>query len=264
MSKFYSLFSSSKGNASFLGDPQGGILIDAGVSCRKLKNALKNHGIPDEAVKAICITHSHSDHIAGLRVFLAKHPVPVYATRQTLQEIAGTMALSEEAQLREIIPGKTVHMAEIAVTAFPTMHDAPGSCGYGFVMPDGETCAVCTDLGCVTPEVQAALFGADLVLLEANYDPEMLRYGSYPWALQERIRGTFGHLSNQESAAFAASLITHGTTRLILGHLSENNNTMPLAGKTVEQYLRGQGICRNRDYLMEVSAPAGLQQAVIF
>lgn len=231
MSKFYSLFSSSKGNASFIGSPAGGMLVDAGATCRKLVQSLKAHGLSAEAVQGICITHTHTDHIKGLR---------------------------------EILPAETIHTDTVAVTAFATMHDSPGSCGYRFELSDGQTCAVCTDLGCVTPEVKKGVYGADLVLLEANYDPNMLRNGPYPEMLQERIRGKYGHLSNGDSAGMAEALIAHGTTRLILGHLSENNNTMPLAQQTVLEHLQEQGMRRNQDFLLQVSSPEGLKQAVIF
>lgn len=264
MSKFYSLFSSSKGNASFVGSPSGGVLVDVGVSCRKLTGSLKAHGIAEEAVQAIFITHSHSDHIAGLRVFLGKRNVPVYATAETINEIRETVSLPENAVLHELEAQTPVYAAEIAAVAFPTMHDAAGSCGFRFTMSDGQTCAVCTDLGCVTPEVERGVLGADLVLLEANYDPGMLRTGPYPYYLQERIRGRYGHLANGESASFAETLIHNGTTRLVLGHLSEKNNTMPLAQRTVLEHLQQQGMRQNQDFLLSVSAPEGLEQAVIF
>ncbi len=264
MAKFYSLFSSSKGNAAFLGSAKGGVLVDVGVSCRRLVRAMQTHDIPPKAVQAIWITHAHTDHIAGLRVFLSKYPVPLYGTAETLRQIQAHMALPAAVSLHPVELGVPVETAEMRVMAFPTMHDAPGSCGYRFTMADGQTCAVCTDLGCVTPEVEAAVSGADLVLLEANYDPEMLRTGPYPLALQQRIRGTYGHLANAASADFAKQLVAHGTTRLILGHLSEKNNTPFLADMAVSQHLEEEQMVRNRDYLMQVSTPEGLQQAVIF
>lgn len=264
MSKFYSLFSSSKGNASFLGGPGGGILIDAGVSCRRLTQSLQSHGIPDAAVQAIFVTHSHRDHIAGLRVFLGKYKIPVYAMAETLADLRKTVCLPQDADLHEIDLHVPVCAAEITAEVFPTMHDAPGSCGFRFSMPDGQTCAVCTDLGVVTPQVQQGTAGADLVLLEANYDPDLLCHGTYPYPLQERIRGEYGHLSNFDSANFAESLIPQGTTRLILGHLSEQNNTKALAQQTVLQHLSQCGMQRGRDFFLEVSTQTGLEQAVIF
>lgn len=264
MSKFYSLFSSSKGNASFIGGPTGGMLVDAGATCRKLVQSLEAHGLSAEAVQGICITHTHTDHIKGLRVFLNQHPVPVYGTAETLAQLRVLDKFPQNADLREILPAETIHTDTVAVTAFATMHDSPGSCGYRFELSDGQTCAVCTDLGCVTPEVKKGVYGADLVLLEANYDPSMLRNGPYPEMLQERIRGKYGHLSNGDSAGMAEALIAHGTTRLILGHLSENNNTMPLAQQTVLEHLQEQGMRRNQDFLLQVSSPEGLKQAVIF
>ncbi len=264
MSKFYSLFSSSKGNASFVGSPAGGILVDAGVSCRRLLRSLEAHDIPEQAVQAVCITHAHTDHIAGLRVFLGKHHVPVYGTAETLAQLRFSDKFPQDVDLREILPTETIHTDCAVLTAFPTMHDAPGSCGYRFEMPDGQTCAVCTDLGCMTPEVEKGVSGADLVLLEANYDPKMLRYGPYPVQLQDRIRGKYGHLSNGDSAGAAEMLISRGTTRLVLGHLSEKNNTMPLAQQTVLAHLQEQGMRRNQDFLLQVASPEGLEQAVIF
>ncbi|MFR4393362.1 MAG: MBL fold metallo-hydrolase [Ruminococcus callidus] len=263
MSKFYSLFSSSKGNASFIGSPAGGMLVDAGATCRKLVQSLKAHGLSAEAVQGICITHTHTDHIKGLRVFLNQHPVPVYGTAETLAQLRVRTNFPRTPTSGDSST-ETIHTDSVAVTAFPTMHDAPGSCGYRFELPDGQTCAVCTDLGCVTPEVEKGVLGADLVLLEANYDPNMLRNGPYPEMLQERIRGKYGHLSNGDSAGMAEALIAHGTTRLILGHLSENNNTMPLAQQTVLEHLQEQGMRRNQDFLLQVSSPEGLKQAVIF
>ena len=209
MSKFYSLFSSSKGNASFIGSPAGGMLVDAGATCRKLVQSLEAHGLSAEAVQGICITHTHTDHIKGLRVFLNQHPVPVYGTAETLAQLRVLDKFPQNADLREILPAETIHTDTVAVTAFATMHDSPGSCGYRFELSDGQTCAVCTDLGCVTPEVKKGVYGADLVLLEANYDPNMLRNGPYPEMLQERIRGKYGHLSNGDSGRGSHSTWHH-------------------------------------------------------
>lgn len=262
MSRFYSLFSSSQGNAAFVGTPSGGILIDAGVSCRRLVQALSHHGIAMEAVQGIVITHTHTDHVKGLRVLLQKYAIPVYAS----ESAAATLAdhLPENAAFFSVVPGRTIHIGEMTVSAFATMHDAPGSCGYRICCADQRVCAVCTDLGCVTDEVLDGVTGADLVLLESNYDPEMLRRGPYPLPLQKRIQGQYGHLSNGESSELAVHLVEHGTTRLILGHLSPHNNTADLAQRTVLQQLAAHHYSCGREFLLEVALPEGLEKAVIF
>ncbi len=264
MSQFYSLFSSSKGNASYIGTPSCGLLVDVGVSNRRLVQALVERGLSPRAITALLITHTHSDHITGLRVFLKQYPLPVYASPETLETLYAENLLPEGIPTYPISCGDVVTIADIKVEAFPTRHDARGSQDYRFTCPDGQVAAICTDLGIVTDAVREGTRGADLVLLEANYDPTMLQNGSYPSALKARISGKDGHLSNEDSAHFARELIGSGTTRLVLGHLSKQNNTPTLAEKTVHRYLSEQGLHRNQDYLLAVSTPNGLERSVIF
>jgi phosphoribosyl 1,2-cyclic phosphodiesterase len=142
------------------------------------------------------------------------------------------------------------------------MHDAPGSVGYRIHTSDDKLCAVCTDLGVVTPQVKNALTGCDMVLLEANYEPSLLWNGSYPPELKHRITSEYGHLSNQDSAQFADYLIRSGTTRLLLGHLSPHNNTPLLASKTVSEGLHDLRV--NYDYLLGIAPVEATGGAVIF
>lgn len=251
MSRIYPLFSSSKGNAEFIGSPEGGILIDCGVSARRLTQALERCGVPIAAIQGIFITHDHSDHVAGLRVFTKKNNIPVYAEPVTRQCLYSGGYLEPEQDCTEL--NGTVECAGIRVTPFATSHDTAQSCGYRMEMPDGRICAVCTDLGCVTETVSAALAGCDLVLLEANYDVQMLRTGPYPAEVKARIASQYGHLSNDDSAAAARTLIAGGTTRLILGHISPHNNLPSLAERTVEQGIAG--FVRGQDYLLQAAAP---------
>lgn len=251
MSRIYPLFSSSQGNAAFIGSPAGGVLIDCGVSARRLTLALGRCGIPMDAIQGIFITHDHSDHVSGLRVFTKQQRIPVYAQPVTRQCLYNGKWLEPEQECR--ILGDAVECAGIRVIPFETSHDTRQSCGYRLEMPDGRKCAVCTDLGYVSDTVENAVKGCDLVLLEANYDEKMLRTGPYPAQVKMRIASEKGHLSNHASAAAAKMLLENGTTRLILGHISQHNNTPALALQTVEAGLAH--FIRGSDYLMQAAAP---------
>ena len=172
-------------------------------------------------------------------MLLKQLAVPVYATAETVASLREAQYLTESQGIA-LPEGASVCVADMAFSAFPTSHDAVGSCGYRIHTADDRTCAVCTDLGCVTDAVQEAVTGCDMVLLEANYDGSMLQNGCYPPMLKARICSSQGHLSNAASAEEAAYLLAHGTTRLVLGHLSQNNNTPQCAEQTVLDGLTAQ------------------------
>ena len=247
MSKIYPLFSSSKGNSTYIGTKKSGILIDAGVSCKKLIKALEDNELSANAVQGIFITHEHSDHIKALSVLTKKHNIPVYATPGTLKYLDENDHLHSEG----IEITDKIAIADMEVKAFHTPHDAVESCGYRINLPDGQSCAVCTDLGWVTDEVEQNVRGCQAVLLEANYDEQMLKDGPYPYSLKSRIRSKKGHLSNVDSGSFAKHLIETGTTRLILGHLSPTNNTPVTADRTVHSQL--SDFVRNKDFTLQVA-----------
>lgn len=261
MAKFFPLFSSSKGNASFVGSKSKGFLIDAGVSCKKILNALACNDIDKTAVKGIFITHTHSDHVKGLKVLSKQLKVPVYGSSLTLEMLSHQDSVAPDVPLCPVNTN-AVECADCLISAFPTMHDAVGSVGYRIQTSDNKLCAVCTDLGIVTPQVKNALTGCDMVLLEANYDPSMLWNGLYPYELKRRITSEYGHLSNQDSAQFADYLIRSGTTRLLLGHLSPHNNTPVLASRAVSEGL--QAFRLNYDYLLGIAPAESAGGAVIF
>lgn len=245
MARIYPLFSSSKGNCTYIGSKENGILIDDGVSYTRLCKALERNDLSIDNVKAVFITHEHSDHTKGLSILTKKKGIPVYAQSYTLD------VLEDNLNGCGIELKGSVELNGMTVKCFCTMHDTKESCGYTVTFEDGKKCAVCTDLGKVTDTVEENLLGSDAVLLEANYDVEMLRNGTYAYYLKARILSGSGHLSNDDSGKFAARLVESGTTRLILGHLSRENNTPELAESTVVSHLGS--FKRNTDYILTVA-----------
>ncbi|MDE6593752.1 MAG: MBL fold metallo-hydrolase [Oscillospiraceae bacterium] len=246
MPRIYPLFSSSKGNCTYIGSTEEGILIDCGVSYKRLCAAMELSGLSMSAVKGIFITHEHSDHIKGLAVTTKKTGLPVFANSTTLDILYDKDMIFSKA--RDIIG--SVKIGSISVTPFPTSHDAASPCGYRMDFDSGECCCTCTDLGVVTKEVRKALNGANAVLLEANYDEKMLREGGYPAELKQRIRSEIGHLSNSDSGKLAAELVSGGVSRIILGHISQENNTPQKAEETVKNILTENGFTKDKDYFL--------------
>lgn len=251
MARFCSLFSSSSGNCTYIGSSSGGILIDAGVSAKRITEALASINVNPESLGAIFITHEHSDHISGVRVFASKNNIKVYATQGTISGMLSAGALNDKISFEPI--EKTVEVSGFSVRPFATSHDAKQSCGYTVLTPDSKRIAVCTDLGVVTPEVMDAIYGSDLVLLESNHDENMLRLGSYPYELKRRILSPIGHLSNDACAQTAVRLVEGGTTRIVLGHLSHENNLPDLAVETTRAALKMAGAVENVDYLLSLA-----------
>lgn len=230
--RIISLYSGSTGNAFLISTPETRFLIDAGKNAKKLCLALCEAGVDPKEIRAIFITHEHSDHISALPVFLKKHPIPVHVMTKSAYRlvnepsVAPCLQLHEKSFTEELTGG-------IRVQAFPTPHDSHASVGYHIEIPnqDGTLFRIgyATDIGFVSQEVEDGLTGCDAVILESNHDPEMLRNGPYPYELKRRIFSNRGHLSNPDSAAFAARLCASGTRFLMLAHLSQENNVPSLA-----------------------------------
>lgn len=246
------LYSGSSGNATYIGNSESGILVDIGKNAKQTTASLEGLGLSPECVKAVFVTHEHSDHISGLRVFCNRHHIPVYASRGTLE------ALEDKGHLEGDFPVYIMNgyadIEDMHVECFHTLHDSAESMGYTVEFEKGSKVAVSTDLGRVTDEVRNALKGSHTVLLESNHDINMLGCGPYPYYLKQRILSDYGHLSNEAAAELATELVREGTKQIILGHLSTDNNIPELAYQTVTARTCITGAEAGTDYLLSVAA----------
>lgn len=235
MTNFYTLASGSSGNALLLSCGDTHLLIDAGISLRRIKTSLKELSLHMEDLSAILITHTHSDHTAALATAVRHHDVPIFASSSAAREL--------QYRVQNITPmlhpfeiGCVLNINNCRIRTFATAHDAPGSVCYRIDTPDGSF-GVLTDSGFVTPEAEEILPGVDLLVLEANHDVETLLSGPYPYFLKDRILGSRGHLSNEAAAEFAVKAARAGTKEIVLAHLSRENNTPAMAYNAVWQAL---------------------------
>ncbi len=229
--RFLTLYSGSGGNSAYIEAAGVKILVDAGKSARTLCSSLKNIGVDIDTIDAIFITHEHSDHTSALETISKKHNIPIHMPCDCMQKFSNCC----NELISHIFPHPPLFSLEIGglkVSSFPTPHDSRMSVGYRFdFFEEGKmhSFGVATDMGYVTDEIKASLLGCEAVILESNHDVEMLKVGSYPYDLKKRILSNRGHLSNPDSAFFAAALAQSGTRHFLLAHLSEENNTPALA-----------------------------------
>ena len=254
MITFCTLFSGSSGNAVYLGTECGAVLIDCGMSGRQTLDAMHQAGLDPANLQAIFITHEHSDHVKGAGILSRKLNLPIYATEGTWAGMEAALGDVPAHHRVEIMAGESFFLNDLEVVPFSLPHDANDPVGYRIYTPRASV-AVATDLGHFAQNVQDAVMGAEVVLLESNHDPDMLkRNPHYPQHLKSRILGRKGHLSNESGAEAALKLAKSGTKHLLLGHLSSENNTPDLAYRTVRAALENAGASIGEDVSLHVAA----------
>lgn len=257
MLRYCSLFSGSSGNCTYVGTAEGGLLIDVGVSARRITAALKERDIDPATIRAVLLTHEHNDHVAGLRVLCKQNGWPVIASEGTLEALTEHNTVTPEQKLYLLPQNKRLTVAGMQITPFDTPHDSRQCYGYRIDTADGRSLAMTTDLGYMPQSVMDTIIGCQFLHIESNHDPAMLMGGEYPYWLKQRIRGQGGHLSNQDCAAVLPDLLAAGATRIVLAHLSEHNNTPTLARECAETALSACGATQGKDYLLSVAKMVG-------
>lgn len=237
---FATLASGSSGNAILVGARGGSFLIDAGLPAARLLENMRRVGARPEELEGIFVTHEHEDHIRGVGALARKRGLPVYATEGIWAAMeTGTGALP--AACRRVIAADSFTLAGLSLTLIRTSHDSKESYGL-LARAEGLTLGVATDTGVVTPDMRAKLRNCDALIIEANHDSDMLRRGRYPYCLKKRVAGEFGHLSNAQTGEALRDWIGENTQKVVLAHLSAENNTPALALRTIVEMLRGHAV----------------------
>ena len=250
-----SIASGSSGNCIYVGSQQAHVLVDVGISKKKIEAGLNSVDLTGGDIDGILITHEHSDHMKGLGVFLRKYAIPVYGTAGTLDAISrmSTLGRIPEGLFREIQEDEPFYIKDLQVNPFTIPHDAAQPVGYRFAC-GGKSVGIATDLGRYNEYIIENLQNLDALLLEANHDIRMLQVGSYPYYLKQRILGDRGHLSNENAGRLLCRLLHDHMQAIFLGHLSKENNYEQLAFETVcSEVTLGDNPYKSSDFKIQVA-----------
>lgn len=243
MFKFCSLFSGSTGNCSLVQSDNTKILIDAGESAKKIADSLKELGIDATQINGIIITHEHSDHIKGIGTLSKKYNIPVYANIETWNAMP-SQENKIDMENKKIFTFNDFNIGELTIKPFSIPHDAANPCGFN-ISYNNKKISIATDIGHMNNEIISHLSNSKFLLLESNYENEILKCSSYPYSLKQRISGPNGHLSNNDAGKTISYLVNNGLSNVMLGHLSKENNFPELAYKTVVEQLIENNIDEN-------------------
>ena len=234
MLNFCSLYSGSSGNSLFVESDSTRLLVDAGVSGKKIISALDSLEIDPASINAILITHEHTDHIQGLSAISKKYDIPVFATKETFDAMPLQTDKLPEKNINYFKPSEKFSINDLDILPFKIPHDAANPCGFSISNDNDQKISIATDIGHMTKSILKHLEGSEFILLESNYEPEVLKCCSYPFHLKSRISSNTGHLSNPDAGKTISYLLKNSNLHTaMLGHLSKESNMPELAYQTV-------------------------------
>ena len=248
--KFCSLYSGSSGNCQFIKSEKTTILVDAGLSGKRIQQEMVNIGEDPKKIDAIFITHEHMDHIQGAGILSRRFDIPIYANEKTWNAMSSVIGDVKPHNIKTI--SEDAEVGDLFIQSFDISHDAAHPVGYNIYYRDKKISMV-TDTGCVNQNIISSIRDADLLLIESNHDEDMVLIGPYPWSLKRRVLGEFGHMSNDTAGNLITKAIKRGTEIVLLGHLSKENNFPQLAYKTVENILKESGIDVNPGICLDMT-----------
>lgn len=239
--EFCSLYSGSSGNCLYVGSEKTKILIDAGLSGKKIEAALSDRNINPKEIKGIVVTHEHSDHTKGIGVLSRRFNIPIFANTNTWKAMYKSLGKISDENIKVFGNYKSFEIGDVTVSPFQIPHDAVEPCGYSFIKGKKKI-TIATDIGYFTDNIKSNLKDSDLILLESNHDVDMLKVGPYPYELKRRVLSDVGHLSNENAGKAILEVLGSKMKNILLGHLSDTNNYPCLAHETVVSVLKMEGV----------------------
>lgn len=252
MLKYCSIGSGSSGNCHYVGYKDTNILVDAGLSGKRIITGLNDIEVDIDKVKGIFITHEHSDHIKGAGIISRKFDIPIFANIKTWCTMKDKIGDIKDSNMKVFENDKTYSLGDLIIRPFSIPHDSEDAVGYNFYAGTNDKISIATDIGKINDNIRKHLYKSRLVVLESNYDPNMLMMGSYPYALKRRVMSEEGHLSNEDAGKFCVELVKEGTERILLAHLSKENNFPELAYETSKGILAQNNIIVGQDLKLDV------------
>lgn len=261
--KFATIASSSSGNCVYIGTEYTNILIDAGLSGKKIEEALKDLELTGQDIDAVFVTHEHIDHVDGVGVLARRYNIPIYATEGTWANMPSKVKAEtiRDDFKRNVYADENMVFNDLLIRPFDIPHDAEQPVGYS-VMTDNDKITVATDIGHISDTIKENVKGSSILLLESNHDLDMLKNGSYAYNLKQRILSDYGHLSNDNAGKFLSDYADSRLKYVFLGHLSKENNTPRVAFDTVKDIVTDSGVELGGDFDMWVAAPYGVKRRI--
>ncbi|MCI8342008.1 MAG: MBL fold metallo-hydrolase [Firmicutes bacterium] len=252
MIKFCPLVSGSSGNSTYIGTEYTHLLIDAGVSGKKIEDTLLSININCKNIDGIFITHEHIDHIKGAGIISRRFDIPIYATEGTWSAMEESLGKISRKNKKIIYSGEKLKFNDMCIKPFDIPHDAAEPVGFNIFAGDTKI-TVATDIGHANDTVKEAVADSAILLLEANHDIDLLKHGSYPYNTKKRILSDYGHMANINAGKLLSEVMSRKIKHIYLGHLSAENNTPSLAYKSIDDILYDNGIHAGKDFVMKVA-----------